>query len=247
MARKASRAALEDFISGGGNGKGTRKAVKKVVKKAVAKKRIAKRTPSKRTPVKRTPAKAAPKRSTKAAPKRTTKASRNSDSGRMTIGKVDYSIESEDWQPRAKSPVLVIWKDLKASRDNVDRAFDILLPKVKGGPETDGKPLVHAKKNDGTRRSAAEIEAMLRYRINRTRFEYAVRTGQHESSQNRVEYGTGQYAKAKPKRRGRPPKAQAAPKAAPKRRGRPPGSKNRTTPARRTTVARKRGRPKTRR
>ena len=57
---------------------------------------------------------------------------------------------------------------------------------------------------------------MLRYRISRTAFDFAVRTGQHEPSDNRVEYGTGgtgngtfKHAKAKKSA----PKASSKPKA----------------------------------
>jgi hypothetical protein len=168
----AGRPELQAFLNGSADKPKATKAVKKVVKKqpkAAATKAVKKAVPARKA--------AAPK---KAAP-------RNGDSGRATIGKVDYSVESEAWKPRKGSAVEKIWKSLKKNRDNVDKVFTELRPNI--------GEYVHSKKNDGTTRTKAEKEATLKYRINRTRFEYAVRTGQHESSTNRVEYGTGPYAK----------------------------------------------------
>jgi hypothetical protein len=186
--REKDRVVLLEIIAAGYADNGTKKpaAVKKAVKKAVVAKK--KQPAKKATPVKRGPGR--PKGSTtkKATPTRSSRNS-NGNAGRATIGKVDYTVEDDAWKPREGSPVETIWKALKRSRDNVERAFEILLPSI--------NELVHKHKNDGTLRSKAEREATLKYRINRTRFEYAVRTGQHKSSTNRVEYGTGDYAQPK--------------------------------------------------
>lgn len=200
-ARTASRKDLEAFVSE--HTESTDAPVKKR-KGAVVKKR---KTAAAATPAKKRgrPAgsknkpKEAAATSTKSAPKTTAKkagrpkkqTSSNGDAGRLTIDKLDYT-ESEDWNPRKGSPVERIWKALKKSRDNVDKAYDELIPHV--------KEIVGAKKRNGEKRTKAELEAMLRYRINRTRFEFAVRTGQHEVATNRVDYGTGKYATTRKKK-----------------------------------------------
>lgn len=218
-ARKADRETLEDFLS---NGKPHKKVAKKAVKKAVAKKRTGRkqapaksRTTGKAKRSASAPAKRGPGRPRKTAPS-------NGDAGRLMIGKISYTNYDEaDWKPRKGSAVDLIFRSLKRHKDNAEAVFDELA--------SDIATFVGASKKDGTRRSKADREAMLKYRINRTRFEFAVRTGQHQSATNRIEYGTGPNAGVRKKR------AKAEPKAAPKRRGRPPKSEQ---------PKRKPGRPK---
>ena len=176
-ARKAERAELLDFLAGDEDGAGTPKAAKKVVKKAVAKKKVA--APAKK--------KAANGRKTRAAAKPVRKQTRkpaarrkgNGDVGRAEIAKIDYSVESDAWKPRSGSPVELIWKSLKKHRDDVDKVFNELRTQLDKFTEPKSR-------TTGARKSKIEREATLRYRINRTRFEYAVRTGQHESGTERV-------------------------------------------------------------
>lgn len=236
-ARAADRDALLDFLVSDEDGAGTPKAAKKVVKKAVAKKKVA--APAKK--------KAANGRRTRAAVKPVRKQTRkpaarkgNGNVGRAEIGMIDYSVENDAWKPRQGSPVELIWKSLKRHRDDVDKVFSELRTQLDKFTEPKSR-------TTGVRKSKIEREATLRYRINRTRFEYAVRTGQHESGTERVKYGEGDYAqggkngrrKAAPAKRGpgRPKKVDTL---APRRRGRPPGSKNRSTTTRKPVASRKR-------
>ena len=112
----------------------------------------------------------------------------NSSVGRATIGKIDYTVESNAWNPRHNTPVDRIFRSLKKHRDNAEKVFTELASHIKEWN------LVSSKKADGSRRSKGEMEAMLRYRINRTRFEFATRTGQHKKGTKRVKYGEGDYA-----------------------------------------------------
>ena len=115
----------------------------------------------------------------------------NGDVGRALIGKIDYSI-TDGWNPRDGSPVSIIWKSLKKHRDNVEKVFDALKGQV--------NDLTKPRNPDGSKRSKAERLDGLRYRINRTRFEFATRTGQHQRGTKRVKYGKGEYAKASRKK-----------------------------------------------
>jgi hypothetical protein len=176
------------------------------------------------------------------APRRTTRKQpvKNGDAGRFMLESVDYT-ETEGWNPREGSPPDLIVRALKKFRGNREKVYDFLAPDV--------WDFVDSGKTARERRPKAEALKMLRYRIARTDWEFAVRTGQHVPSENRAEYGSqvedkkparkapaAKKAPAKaPARRGRPPKAQEAPK----RRGRPPGSKNKVKVAAKATTARK--------
>lgn len=166
-----------------------------------------------------------------------------STEGRHILEGVNYS-DTDGWNPREDSAPDVILRALRRFKGDREKAFNYLLPSV--------WDFVGRKMQNGSKRTKASAEAMLRYRIARTDWDFAMKTGQHEASENRVQYGTGgtgngsfKPAKKKvavkaPKRRGRPPGRKTA-TATPKRRGRPPGSKNKpkatTTrkPAARTT------------
>lgn len=180
-AMKASRSQLEEFLSGASKPKaGATK--KKAVKKGAVKKA------TKKAPVKKAAAKKNSKASKPAAKKNTKTPKRSKasdDGGRHMIDSLDFN-ETDGWNPRDGSPVSVIFKALKKNKGNVDKTTDQLLPNA--------KDFVGLKNQDGTKKSKAEIRNALRYRVNRTKWEFATRTGQHEKSENRIEYGSGAYA-----------------------------------------------------
>lgn len=178
-AQAADRDSLEEFISENGSGKSA-PAKKKAVAKKKSSTTAAKKTSAAKKPATTTAAKSSAKKTT------TRKSAKADDSGRAAIGKLDYTVESEDWNPKKGSPVELIWRSLKKNRDNTEKVFDDL----KG----DVYDFVGKTKRDGTKRTKEEALAMLRYRINRTRFEFATRTGQHSVATNRVKYGEGAYA-----------------------------------------------------
>lgn len=207
------------------------------------------KAPAKSTTAKRPPT------ATKAQPRKPARKPVVDGAGRYLLESIDYT-ETDGWNPRAGSAPDRIVKALRRFRGNREKVFDFLTPNV--------WDFVGRTKRNGDKRTKAEALDMLRYRIARTDWEFATRTGQHQKSENRAEYGsqTGNgnskpktttrktVAKAAPAkapvRRGRPPKAAQE---APKRRGRPPGSKNKPkaavtvkrVPAKRTTaVARRR-------
>jgi hypothetical protein len=167
-----TRQELEKAIKAKSKSNGTAPVVKKK-RKATSTAAVKKATTRKSTRKKAATAPAKPKGNAKV--------------GRALIGSLDYT-DVDGWNPREGSPVDVIWKALKRAKDNVDKAFEILKPKI--------NDLTSPSKPGGGRRTKAEREALLKYRINRTRFEFAVRTGQHKRGTARVEYGTGEYAKA---------------------------------------------------
>lgn len=188
-ALKANRKQLEDFIanagkSGSANGAKKKATATKAVKKAVTKKA----TTTKAVAKKSTATKPATRKAAATKPKATTRRAAKpseDETGRATIGEIDWT-ETENWNPRVGGPTERMFKALKKFKGNVDKAFDFL--------SGDLYEFVHRNKNDGTKRTKAEAEAMLRYRLNRTKFQFAVQTGQHEIATNRVEYGTGSRA-----------------------------------------------------
>lgn len=166
--------------------------------------------------------------------------------GRNLLDRVDYS-KTDGWNPRDGSAPDRIVKALRKFKGNREKVFDLLVK--------DLWDFVGRKKANGTKRTKAEAEDYLHYRIARTDWDFAVRTGQHDIAENRVEYGTGgtgegtfrktgrkrgrpRKAEEAPKRRGRPPKAESARKPAAKR-GRPAGRKTARKPAARRTRARR--------
>jgi len=186
-AMKASRSQLEEFLSNASKPKSKKKAKKKATKKTVAKKKTAEKKSTKKTTTKKNT------KSTK------TKKSKASTDGRHMIGTLDIT-DTDGWNPREGSAVSAIFKMLKKCKGNVDKATDALLP--------DAKEYVSLKKRTGEKRTKGEIRDLLRYRVNRTKWEFAKRTGQHDPSDNRVEYGTGDYAQnsKKAKRKNAKPK-----------------------------------------
>lgn len=203
-AMKADRAKLDAFLAGEGNGSKKKSTATKAVKKAVAKKKAT----GTKAPAEKKSAKTGKAKRPSSAPARKAQSRKpaargenNGAMGRLSIDKssIDWTAESDDWNPKKGGPVEKLFKALKKSKGNIDKAYEI----VKDNPYD----FVGKTKRDGTKRTKAEVEAMLRYRLNRTLYEFAKRTGQHESADasNRAAYGTGEYAtvrkagKSKPK------------------------------------------------
>lgn len=194
-AKRANRKQLEDFISNAKDGKssGGKKLAKKKhapetpAKKTGAKKKTAAKPERKKTAEKPSRKAPAAKKSAKKAgeAKRPSNAD-NNGVGRISLGSIDWNATSDEWNPKPGGPVERLFKALKKRRGDVDKAFDDL----KG----DVWDFVGKKLRNGEKRSKESAHAMLRYRLNRTKFEFAVRTGQHQSATDRVEYGTGTYA-----------------------------------------------------
>lgn len=203
---KADRSTLENFISSNSKSGSTAPAKKKATSAAPAAKKKATTAPARKAPVakKATPArKSAPAAKKSATTGKAKRPTATSDSGRNMIGSLNFS-NTDGWNPREGSPVNDIFKALKKSRGDVDKATALLLPNA--------KDFVSLKKSDGSKRTKDEVASLLRYRVNRTKFEFARRTGQHESSGNRVQYGTGAYAtKAPAKATRKAPAAKAKP------------------------------------
>jgi hypothetical protein len=204
-------------------------------RKAVAKKAVKKAV--KRTAVKKSATKAPAAKSTTGKAKRPSTTAKSGKAGRNLISTVDFD-KTKGWNPRAGSAPDRIMKALKKVKGNRTKAFEAL--------RADVWDFVGKVKRNGERRTKAEAEAMLKYRISRTLFDFVNQTKQHKISTNRIEYGTGPNAQPK---RGRPKATAKAAVTAPKRRGRPPGSKNKVQTqaakkGRSESAKRGRGRPK---
>jgi hypothetical protein len=192
--RVASREELESLIAEHSDNGGTRKKSKarKAVRKAVAKKKVA--------------AKSAPARKSRTSGKAKRQTTRKSEStsgyeakgARNTLDGVDYS-ETDGWNPRPGSTADRIVKLLKKYKGNRDKVYDALLSDIGDfvkPKRADGSAWV---KGDGP----GSRKAMLRYRISRTAWQFALNTGQHEIAGNRVEYGTGGTGEGRFKRKSR--------------------------------------------
>lgn len=162
--------------------------------------------------------------------------------GRYTLDAIDYTV-AEGWNPRVDSVPYLIQKALRRFRGNRQKVFEFLYDQ--GLWEFVGR-----NKQDGKRRTEAEGIAMLKYRIARTDWDFAMKTGQHEKSENRIEYGTGENAtvrakKPTPKKRTTAAKKPAARKATAKKAvtrkpvAKKPVKKTVQKPVRRRVTARK--------
>jgi hypothetical protein len=172
-ARKAGRDTLLKFLS---NGAGSKSASKKATKKAVAKKKGGSST------------KASKKGSTKKSSTKR-KTSNNGKAGRISIGKLKFSgFDPDDWKPREDSVTGIIFKALKQNKGDVDATYKALKGQL--------SKLVPPKTRGGRKRTKDEQKSDLKYRINRTKWDFALRTGQHSAATNRVEYGSGSHAEA---------------------------------------------------
>jgi len=180
----------------------------------------------------------------KTATRKVTKTNSNGDAGRFTLDGINWK-ETEGWNPRPGSPPDLIIKAVRkvANRNGEvdrERVFELLKS--------------HARSWGRVKKSKADAETNLRYRISRVMWHFAIQTGQHQTSENRAEYGTAGTGEGvfKRKRTTRTTTTRTkAAQTAPKRRGRPPGSKNKPkAPVRRgrppkATTTRRRGRPAT--
>jgi hypothetical protein len=123
---------------------------------------------------------ATPAKTTTEKPKR--KSSYVPKGGRNLLGKLDFN-KTEGWNPREGSAPDRIIKALKRFRGNRQKAYDYLLEDV--------DDFVGKIKRSGDKRTAQEKRDMLKYRIARTAWQFALATGQHKEATNRVEYGKG--------------------------------------------------------
>lgn len=190
---------LQSVIAGfGGEDTPAKPRKKSAVKKAAAvKKATAKKSGnSKSASSKKAPAAKSAKSGKAKRPSAAKASTKGTDgpSGRHLLNGVDFS-NTDGWNPREGSPPDRIVKALKRFKGNRSKVFDHLSGDV--------WDFVGKKKADGSKRGKADAEAMLRYRISRTAFDFAVRTGQHEPSDNRVTYGTGGTGEGVFKRKGK--------------------------------------------
>jgi len=204
-------------------------------RKAAGRKKAA---PAARTTARRKAAPAKSQRGAQAKRQSTARRTNHGDSGRNRLDRIDYSY-TEGWNPREGSPPDRIIKALKRFRGDRDKVFAFLVPHV--------WDFVSRNYRDGSKRTKAEAENHLAWRIARTDWEFAIRTGQHEASKNRVEYGTGGTGNGnyKPTRRkAAPAKRKAAParkKAAPAARNsrKAASTRKKAAPAKRTVATRR--------
>ena len=160
-----------------------------------------------------------PETVSKAKPKAKKSATKNvnGNGGRHLLDGIDWS-KTEGWNPREGSPPDRIIKALKKNKGDREKVFENL--------KSDIWDFMGKQKRNGEKRTKAEAEEMLRYRISRTAWQFGLQTGQHEVASDRAEYGTagtGQgtfkrgkssgAAKKSTGKRGRPAKAQKASKA----------------------------------
>lgn len=198
-ARKAGRDSLVKYLKSA-DSKPAKKSGGKVAKKKTA-------TAAK----KKTAEKSAPKKSGGRKAGRSKKQSQNGDAGRVEIGKINWRMKSDDWNPRPDSGTGIIFAALKKHKGDLDAAFKELKGKM--------AKLVPAKTRQGRKRSKEEQRDDLKYRINRTKWDFAMRTGQHSAGTNRSKYGTGKYAEASKKEARK--QARSKSKSTSKKRGRP--------------------------
>jgi hypothetical protein len=222
------------------------KSKSKVGKKSRGKAKVS--STSKRNSKTNSKSKSASSKSAPAANKSKGKAKRpttaKNDSGRNLLGKINYN-DDEDWNPREGSPPDRIVKALKKFKGDREKVFNLL--------KKDVWDFVGKRMKDGSKRKLRGdkwgAEEMLRYRIARTDWDFAMRTGQHDKSENRVEYGEGGTGEGiyngKSKAKARSSKAAGSSK-----RGKASASKTKTTTKGKastkgkTTAKRGPGRPK---
>lgn len=227
------------------NGRRVVKKSKSVTKSKPVRKAATRTTGGKAAPAKgrsSSPAKRQPAATRKAAPKPKASAY-EAKGGRNVLENVNYGV-TEGWNARAGSAPDTIVKALRRFKGNREKVLNFLLPDI--------GDFVKPTRRNKTKWAKGEREKMLAYRIARTAWDFALKTGQHEKAENRVEYGTGGtgqniWKPAKPAKKAAPAKrtAKATPK--PKGRNSRPAARKpaaKATPARATrkpaTPARKR-------
>lgn len=231
--RTADREELEALIEdASGNGKPKRKVAKKAVRKAVRKSTVAKKSSrEKSAPARSRKSGTAKRQTTRTASKSNGNSGYVAKGGRNTLDGVDFS-EHEDWNPRSGSAPDRIIKLLRKFRGNRTKVYEALLPDI--------GDFVKNKKSNGEAWPKGDgpgtRKGMLKYRISRTAWQFAVQTGQHEVADNRVEYGSGGTGSGiwKPAKKRNTAKATTKPKATRK-------------PARKTATKAKAGRKSRRR
>jgi hypothetical protein len=156
---------------------------------------------------------------------RTVRKSSNGDAGRNILGRINFK-KRTGWNPREGSATFIIFEALVANDADREKVYKKL-----------------AKRAGKLFPNAANPDAMLKYRIARTLFDFAVQTGQHTKATNRAEYGTaGTGNGTRSKRKGKAVvKKATAGRTTGRKRGRPKGSTNKPKAA---PVKRGRGRPK---
>jgi hypothetical protein len=163
------------------------------------------------------PAESAP-RGRKAKRPTQTARSDNGDPGANKIGKLRYTgYNKADWNPRPDSGTGVLFALLKEFNDDVEAVAEEVLD----DPELFDLIAPKRTRLGDTRTKDKRIETVY-FRINRLRFDFGMKTGQHEKATNRSN-SNGNGGSKPQKRRGRPPAQKAEDK--PKR-GRPKGSTN---------------------
>jgi len=174
------------------------------VKKKVPTKRVA---PQKRAVA--APSKPAPQHRPKVAKAKSPQV--NGDPGRNMLENIDWS-KTEGWNPRPDSAVDIMFEALQHYKGDRQQALDYILETYPGKELIEYK-FVGPAKRDGTKRTAKEQRDYLSYRIARTAWDFAIKTGQHTKSENRKPYTrseNGAVAEEAPttpaKKRGRPPK-----------------------------------------
>jgi hypothetical protein len=145
------------------------------------------------------PTKAKPKGRTKPKPKGTkprVQRTMQGNGGRHLIEGVNFR-QTDGWNPRPGSAPDRIINELRKAKGNRETVFNVLKPEA--------SKFVARVKTNGEKRSKAEMHEMLRYRISRTLWDFAMRTGQHEASDKRAEYGTAGTGEGVFKRRKKSP------------------------------------------
>lgn len=226
----------------GGNGSRKKSTAKKVVKKAVGKTTGAKRGRPKGS--KNSTSKTTPAKSRNSGKAKRSSAAAEGNGGRFLLGKINYN-DDDGWNPRDGSAPDRIVKSLRKFKGDRTKVFTALKGDVWDFCSKRLKDGTKRKLDDGSRYSAYN---MLRYRIARTDWDFAIKTGQHESSEDRVEYGTGGfgegiYGNGKKKKSTKSAKNSTSTKPTGKKRGRPPGTKNKAKVTAKASTGKKRGRP----
>lgn len=177
---------IADF-SGNGNGskakakaKAKKKAATATQRKSTAKRGSARKPQRSKSVPARSQKSGAAKRPTTATKRKATASTANG--GRNLLDGVNFS-QTDGWNAREGSIPDQIVSLLRKFRGNRTKVFDTMVKSI--------GDFIPARKRDGSKRTKEERTEMLMYRINRTAWEFAKATGQHEPSGNRVEYGTG--------------------------------------------------------
>lgn len=215
------RSLIMEAMTGGTPKTTTRKKTTPTRKPARSTAKPAKKTTA-RTPVASKP-KPAP---AKTVTKRTTS---TNGAGRHELGKINYRL-TDGWNARPDSVPSLIIATLRKHKGDREAVFEELRPVVFK------KGIVGRTMKDGSKRTQASAEDMLRYRIARTEWDFAMKTGQHEKSTNRAAYGEGTR---NPNNNG-PAKKKTAPARSTAKAARKPAPRKATqTPTRKRTTAQK--------